>query len=149
MHFCVVLICSFFLVVLFLLSRLLYKDCLFFFFKCNLPIVSFYRLKNKAISSIMHTSLFHRQNQNNGNISCHFYDLYFIFFATGGYASFQSCFPYLCESENRPPCPTRAPLSQPCLPVANTGPTRVLGFLYLGSQQVKTVPLLILHYLSM
>ncbi|XP_041453333.1 uncharacterized protein LOC121406364 isoform X1 [Lytechinus variegatus] len=52
-----------------------------------------------------------------------------------GYTSFQSCFPYLCESQNRPPCPARAPLSQPCLPVTNTGPTRVLGFLYLGSQQ--------------
>ncbi|XP_003725447.1 tyrosine-protein phosphatase vhp-1 isoform X2 [Strongylocentrotus purpuratus] len=55
--------------------------------------------------------------------------------AGGGYTSFQSCFPYLCESQNRPPCPARAPLSQPCLPVTNTGPTRVLGFLYLGSQQ--------------
>ncbi|XP_071502217.1 uncharacterized protein [Diadema antillarum] len=54
---------------------------------------------------------------------------------SGGFPSFQSCFPYLCESQNRPPCPARAPLSQPCLPVANTGPTRVLGFLYLGSQQ--------------
>ena len=28
-----------------------------------------------------------------------------------------------------------APLSQPCLPVTNVGPTRILSYLYLGSQQ--------------
>lgn len=32
-------------------------------------------------------------------------------------------------------CTALTSLSQPCLPVSNMGPTRILPFLYLGSQQ--------------
>ncbi|XP_013980094.1 dual specificity protein phosphatase 8 isoform X1 [Salmo salar] len=50
---------------------------------------------------------------------------------TGGFAAFSSCFPGLCEG--KPALPMS--ISQPCLPVANVGPTRILPHLYLGSQK--------------
>ncbi|XP_041705675.1 dual specificity protein phosphatase 8-like [Coregonus clupeaformis] len=49
----------------------------------------------------------------------------------GGFAAFSSCFPGLCEG--KPALPMS--ISQPCLPVANVGPTRILPHLYLGSQK--------------
>ncbi|KAG5270153.1 hypothetical protein AALO_G00189340 [Alosa alosa] len=52
---------------------------------------------------------------------------------TGGFAAFSSCFPGLCESKQATILPMS--LSQPCLPVANVGPTRILPHLYLGSQR--------------
>ncbi|XP_048024683.1 dual specificity protein phosphatase 8 isoform X1 [Megalobrama amblycephala] len=51
----------------------------------------------------------------------------------GGFAAFSSCFPDLCESKPATILPLS--LSQPCLPVANIGPTRILPHLYLGSQR--------------
>ncbi|XP_057691689.1 dual specificity protein phosphatase 8 isoform X2 [Corythoichthys intestinalis] len=51
----------------------------------------------------------------------------------GGFAAFSSCFPGLCEG--KPPAALPVSLSQPCLPVANVGPTRILPHLYLGSQK--------------
>ncbi|XP_033004130.1 dual specificity protein phosphatase 16 [Lacerta agilis] len=50
----------------------------------------------------------------------------------GGFAEFSSCFPGLCEGKSIlvPSC-----ISQPCLPVSNTGPTRILPHLYLGCQR--------------
>uniref|UniRef100_A0A4W5KZG1 protein-tyrosine-phosphatase n=1 Tax=Hucho hucho TaxID=62062 RepID=A0A4W5KZG1_9TELE len=48
-----------------------------------------------------------------------------------GFAAFSSCFPGLCEG--KPALPMS--ISQPCLPVANVGPTRILPHLYLGSQK--------------
>lgn len=51
----------------------------------------------------------------------------------GGFAAFSSCFPELCE--NKPASILPLSLSQPCLPVANIGPTRILPHLYLGSQR--------------
>ncbi|XP_072551243.1 dual specificity protein phosphatase 8 [Salminus brasiliensis] len=51
----------------------------------------------------------------------------------GGFAAFTSCFPDLCESKQASILPLS--LSQPCLPVANVGPTRILPHLYLGSQK--------------
>ncbi|XP_012690189.1 dual specificity protein phosphatase 8-like isoform X2 [Clupea harengus] len=51
----------------------------------------------------------------------------------GGFAAFSSCFPGLCESKQATILPMS--LSQPCLPVANVGPTRILPHLYLGSQR--------------
>ncbi|XP_051579699.1 dual specificity protein phosphatase 8-like [Myxocyprinus asiaticus] len=51
----------------------------------------------------------------------------------GGFAAFSSCFPDLCESKQATILPIS--LSQPCLPVANVGPTRILPHLYLGSQR--------------
>nr|XP_056718446.1 dual specificity protein phosphatase 16 [Euleptes europaea] len=50
----------------------------------------------------------------------------------GGFADFSSCFPGLCEEKSIlvPSC-----ISQPCLPVSNTGPTRILPHLYLGCQR--------------
>ena len=45
-------------------------------------------------------------------------------------------YPSLCESKtNNYRCAALTSLSQPCLPVSNVGPTRILPFLYLGSQQ--------------
>ncbi|CAL1269795.1 unnamed protein product, partial [Larinioides sclopetarius] len=52
---------------------------------------------------------------------------------TGGFDDFHECYPDLCEDKNRK-CPPLTSLSQPCLPIANQGPTRILPFLYLGSQ---------------
>ncbi|XP_026111107.1 dual specificity protein phosphatase 8-like [Carassius auratus] len=51
----------------------------------------------------------------------------------GGFAAFSSCFPELCESKPATLLPLS--LSQPCLPVANIGLTRILPHLYLGSQR--------------
>ncbi|XP_076845824.1 dual specificity protein phosphatase 8 [Brachyhypopomus gauderio] len=51
----------------------------------------------------------------------------------GGFAAFAACFPDLCESKQASILPLS--LSQPCLPVANLGPTCILPHLYLGSQK--------------
>lgn len=51
----------------------------------------------------------------------------------GGFLEFQASYPSLCEDETRK-CPSLTSLSQPCLSVNNLGPTRILPFLYLGSQ---------------
>lgn len=56
-----------------------------------------------------------------------------LYFLTGGFAAFSSCFPGLCEG--KPVTTLPMSLSQPCLPVANVGPTRILPHLYLGSQK--------------
>ncbi|XP_007425972.1 dual specificity protein phosphatase 16 [Python bivittatus] len=50
----------------------------------------------------------------------------------GGFAEFSNGFPGLCEGKSIlvPSC-----ISQPCLPVSNTGPTRILPHLYLGCQR--------------
>ncbi|XP_060624751.1 dual specificity protein phosphatase 8 isoform X1 [Anolis sagrei] len=52
---------------------------------------------------------------------------------TGGFAAFSSCFPGLCEG--KPTAILPMSISQPCMPVANVGPTRILPHLYLGSQK--------------
>ncbi|XP_056132454.1 dual specificity protein phosphatase 16 [Lampris incognitus] len=51
---------------------------------------------------------------------------------SGGFAEFSHLFPGLCEGKSTlvPSC-----ISQPCLPVTNTGPTRILPHLYLGCQR--------------
>ncbi|KAL4660299.1 dual specificity protein phosphatase 16 [Arapaima gigas] len=51
---------------------------------------------------------------------------------SGGFAEFSHLFPGLCEGKSAlvPSC-----ISQPCLPVANVGPTRILPHLYLGCQR--------------
>ncbi|XP_051885153.1 dual specificity protein phosphatase 8-like isoform X2 [Pristis pectinata] len=51
----------------------------------------------------------------------------------GGFSAFSSCFPGLCEGKPTTLLPMS--ISQPCLPVANIGPTRILPHLYLGSQK--------------
>ncbi|KAG7473795.1 hypothetical protein MATL_G00099600 [Megalops atlanticus] len=51
----------------------------------------------------------------------------------GAVLAFSSCFPGLCEG--KPTAILPMSLSQPCLPVANVGPTRILPHLYLGSQK--------------
>ncbi|XP_022711554.1 uncharacterized protein LOC111273834 isoform X2 [Varroa jacobsoni] len=53
----------------------------------------------------------------------------------GGFAEFQSCYPSLVEDKQRPCAPLASALSQPCMPTTNAGLTRILPFLYLGSQQ--------------
>ncbi|KAK2715463.1 hypothetical protein QYM36_010173 [Artemia franciscana] len=52
----------------------------------------------------------------------------------GGFLEFQSRYRDLCEDKAKK-CPTLTSVSQPCLPVGNIGLTRILPFLYLGSQQ--------------
>ena len=55
---------------------------------------------------------------------------------SGGFLEFQSKFPKLCEDKTRKGSSSSlTSLSQPCLPITNQGPTRILPFLYLGSQQ--------------
>ncbi|XP_034019076.1 dual specificity protein phosphatase 16 isoform X2 [Thalassophryne amazonica] len=51
---------------------------------------------------------------------------------SGGFAEFSHMFPGLCEGKSTlvPSC-----ISQPCLPVTNIGPTRILPHLYLGCQR--------------
>lgn len=51
----------------------------------------------------------------------------------GGFATFSSCFPSLCEGKPATLLPMS--LSQPCLPVPSVGLTRILPHLYLGSQK--------------
>lgn len=51
----------------------------------------------------------------------------------GGFATFSSCFPGLCEG--KPATLPSMSLSQPCLPVPSVGLTRILPHLYLGSQK--------------
>lgn len=53
--------------------------------------------------------------------------------STGGFATFSSCFPGLCEG--KPAASLPMSLSQPCLPVASVALTRILPHLYLGSQK--------------
>ncbi|XP_058546038.1 dual specificity protein phosphatase 8 isoform X2 [Neofelis nebulosa] len=53
--------------------------------------------------------------------------------AEGGFATFSSCFPGLCEG--KPAALLPMSLSQPCLPVPSVGLTRILPHLYLGSQK--------------
>ncbi|XP_015930330.2 uncharacterized protein [Parasteatoda tepidariorum] len=48
---------------------------------------------------------------------------------SGGFNDFQKYYPECCEDKTRAPLTS---LSQPCLPIS--GPTRILPFLYLGSQ---------------
>ena len=56
---------------------------------------------------------------------------------SGGFLAFQAMYPGLVESKanNTYRCTALTSLSQPCLPVSNVGPTRILPFLYLGSSQ--------------
>ncbi|XP_054159108.1 dual specificity protein phosphatase 16-like [Oppia nitens] len=53
----------------------------------------------------------------------------------GGFLDFQSAYPTLCENKAAKGSTTLTSLSQPCMPISNHGPTRILPFLYLGSQQ--------------
>ncbi|NWQ63597.1 DUS16 phosphatase, partial [Neopipo cinnamomea] len=55
-----------------------------------------------------------------------------VYLLAGGFAEFSSSFPGLCEGKSTliPTC-----ISQPCLPVSNIGPTRILPHLYLGCQR--------------
>ncbi|NXP51534.1 DUS16 phosphatase, partial [Heliornis fulica] len=55
-----------------------------------------------------------------------------VYLLSGGFAEFSISFPGLCEGKSTlvPTC-----ISQPCLPVSNIGPTRILPHLYLGCQR--------------
>ncbi|KAK4324951.1 hypothetical protein Pmani_004440 [Petrolisthes manimaculis] len=57
-----------------------------------------------------------------------------VYLLAGGFLEFQARFPELCEDSSQK-CTPLTTQSQPCMPVANVGPTRILPFLYLGSQQ--------------
>ncbi|XP_071531687.1 uncharacterized protein [Panulirus ornatus] len=56
-----------------------------------------------------------------------------VYLLAGGFLEFQASFPELCEDSSKK-CTPLTTQSQPCLPVSNVGPTRILPFLYLGSQ---------------
>ncbi|CAL4062979.1 unnamed protein product [Meganyctiphanes norvegica] len=56
-----------------------------------------------------------------------------VYLLSGGFLEFQASYPELCEDSSMK-CSPLTTQSQPCLPVANIGPTRILPFLYLGSQ---------------
>ncbi|CAL1528945.1 unnamed protein product [Lymnaea stagnalis] len=59
-----------------------------------------------------------------------------VAFLKGGFLTFQASHPSLTENKSSSHrCSTLTSLSQPCMPVSNIGPTRILPFLYLGSQQ--------------
>uniref|UniRef100_A0A672SGJ9 Dual specificity phosphatase 16 n=1 Tax=Sinocyclocheilus grahami TaxID=75366 RepID=A0A672SGJ9_SINGR len=68
---------------------------------------------------------------------------------SGGFVAFSQLFPGLCEGKSTlvPSC-----ISQPCLSVSSSGPTRILTHLYLGCQRdvlnqvTLTSVLLIYHY---
>lgn len=53
-------------------------------------------------------------------------------FVVGGFLEFQSAYPTLCEDKKKTHALTA--LSQPCYSLSNSGPTKILPFLYLGSQ---------------
>ncbi|XP_055947461.1 uncharacterized protein LOC129980957 isoform X1 [Argiope bruennichi] len=63
----------------------------------------------------------------------------------GGFLEFQATYPELCEDERTKYAPLTS-LSQPCLPVSNHGPTRILPFLYLGSQHDALSRDVLQHY---
>ncbi|XP_032784480.2 serine-rich adhesin for platelets isoform X2 [Daphnia magna] len=64
-----------------------------------------------------------------------------VFLLSGGFLKFQACYGDFCEDKSRllrsssSTLHNMTSLSQPCLPITNVGPTRILSFLYLGSQQ--------------
>ncbi|XP_076305895.1 uncharacterized protein LOC143222795 [Tachypleus tridentatus] len=51
----------------------------------------------------------------------------------GGFLEFQAAYPNLCEDKTWK-CSPLTSLSQPCLSVTHQGPTKILPFMYLGSQ---------------
>ncbi|XP_038639764.1 LOW QUALITY PROTEIN: dual specificity protein phosphatase 8-like [Scyliorhinus canicula] len=55
-----------------------------------------------------------------------------VYFLKGGFVEFSSCFPSLCEGRSSGSLPSS--LSQPCLSVCDVGPTQILPYFYLGSQ---------------
>ncbi|XP_076041334.1 uncharacterized protein LOC143025488 isoform X4 [Oratosquilla oratoria] len=57
-----------------------------------------------------------------------------VYLLNGGFLEFQAHYPELCEDSSKK-CTPLTSLSQPCLPVTNVGSTRILPFLYLGSQE--------------
>lgn len=74
------------------------------------------------------------------------HELFSVLFFSGGFLAFQAAYPELCEDKGRRGGigasggggALLGSFSQPCLPVTNVGPTRILPFLYLGSQQDAT-----------
>ncbi|XP_005109665.1 mucin-19 [Aplysia californica] len=59
-----------------------------------------------------------------------------VAFLKGGFLAFQASHSSLIDHKSSTyRCSTLTSLSQPCMPVSNVGPTRILPFLYLGSQQ--------------
>ena len=70
-----------------------------------------------------------------------YFHIYILIFS-GGFLEFQATHTSLCESKTTAvmsssgnyKCPPLTSMSQPCLPVSNIGPTKILPFLFLGSQ---------------
>ncbi|ESO87313.1 hypothetical protein LOTGIDRAFT_107379, partial [Lottia gigantea] len=60
-----------------------------------------------------------------------------VTFLKGGLLGLQAMYPSLIENKDTTgyKCTPLTSLSQPCMPVSNVGPTRILPFLYLGSQR--------------
>ncbi|XP_067876111.1 dual specificity protein phosphatase 8-like [Heterodontus francisci] len=55
-----------------------------------------------------------------------------VYFLKGGFVEFSSCFPSLCEGKSHSSLPNS--ISQPCLSTCDMGPTQILPYFYLGSQ---------------
>ncbi|XP_041033408.1 dual specificity protein phosphatase 8-like [Carcharodon carcharias] len=55
-----------------------------------------------------------------------------VYFLKGGFVEFSSCFPSLCEGKSSNSLPSS--ISQPCLSTCDMGPTQILPYFYLGSQ---------------
>ncbi|XP_020373693.2 dual specificity protein phosphatase 8-like [Rhincodon typus] len=55
-----------------------------------------------------------------------------VYFLKGGFLEFSSCFPSLCEGKSSNSLPSS--FSQPCLSTCDMGPTQILPYFYLGSQ---------------
>lgn len=63
------------------------------------------------------------------------HSLYSVSF-TGGFLEFQQHHPSLLETKTKTPHQqAAASLSQPCMPVTNIGPTKILPYLFLGSMK--------------
>ncbi|XP_015922369.1 uncharacterized protein [Parasteatoda tepidariorum] len=68
-----------------------------------------------------------------------------VSFLKGGFLEFQAAYPHLCQDERAKLGPLTS-LSQPCLPITNHGPTRILSFVYLGSQNDALNKEILKHY---
>uniref|UniRef100_UPI00398E88B7 dual specificity protein phosphatase 8-like n=1 Tax=Pristiophorus japonicus TaxID=55135 RepID=UPI00398E88B7 len=55
-----------------------------------------------------------------------------VYFLKGGFVEFSSCFPSLCEGKSH--SFLTSSISQPCLSTCDVGPTQILPYFYLGSQ---------------
>lgn len=90
--------------------------------------ISYLNMESQLVQFWKNNNIVTNKRLNNTNASFNCMD----FYLTGGFLEFSRLFPGLCEGKSTlvPSC-----MSQPCLPVTNIGPTRILPHLYLGCQR--------------